>query len=166
METIQTINSMQGRRLAFTLLCLSKYWMLINPSADGWVNNDDVEIMRLANIKTSIKRQCLLYHSLRDMGLIRFSKKVDNTNVQVLFSCAGGDAAHISDFRNLGYQYMILIGDPKYTTCQSCGLAIRDKSVMQDGRSRSGRKQLLCEQCAARQHSTGIANHVYPTDIN
>lgn len=89
---IDIINSLSGKqikRLAFTLLCLSKYWDIVNPQCDHWVNNKDNEIMRMANINTSIKRQSQMYYELNSLGLIRFSKKIDNTNVRVEFITPG-----------------------------------------------------------------------------
>ena len=63
----------------------------------------------MANIKTSIKRQSLMFAELRNAGFIRFSKKIDNLNVQVLFMTPGETAIHIQDFRNLGYQYLKIL---------------------------------------------------------
>lgn len=142
---LKTINSLDGtqlRRLAFTLLCLAKYWDIVNPNGDHWVNSKDTEIMRMANINTSIKRQSLMYHTLNELGLIRFSKKVDNTNVRVCFIDNGNVELKISDFRNLGYQYLKYTGE-QYFECENCGLTVKtsDKSA--------GRKQKYCAGCAA-----------------
>lgn len=149
-SVIRAVSGTQTQRLAFTLLCLAKYWKLVNPKADGWVNNADAEIMKIANINTSVKRQCAMYHTLRDEGLIRFSRKIDNTNVQVLFACDDEELFGVSDFRNLGYQYMIFLGDPRYTRCRRCGAAVRDASILKDGTKKSGRKPESCSFCAQK----------------
>ena len=141
METINALDGRQIRRLAFTLLCLSKYWNIVNPYNDNWVNSNDSDIMRMANINTSIKRQSLLYHTLGDAGLIQFSKKVDNTNVRVLFQADGEPAMKISDFRNLGYQYLKYCGEP-YFECQNCGITVKIDNP------KSGRRQKYCKACA------------------
>ena len=107
MERINTITGKQARRLAFTLLCLAKYWDIVTGKSDGWVNSKDSDIMRMANINTSIKRQSLMYHNLNEAGMIQFSKRVDNTNVRVCFMEPGEIVLRITDFRNLGYQYMM-----------------------------------------------------------
>lgn len=150
-ERIKSLSGAQLQRLAFTLLCLAKYWMLANPNGDWWVNNDDREIMQLANINTSIKRQCLLYHDLRDQDMIGFSRKVDNTNVRVLFSRKGATALEIRDFRNLGNQYQLYLGDPKFIRCVNCGLVVRSKNMSPDGITMAGRKQKYCDQCAGKR---------------
>ena len=150
-ERIRGLSGAQLQRLAFTLLCLAKYWKLANPNSDWWVNNDDSEVMKLANINTSIKRQCLLYHDLKNQNMIQFSKKIDNTNVRVLFSQSGKAALEITDFRNLGNQYQLYLGDPKFIKCESCGLVIRSKNTSPDGIVMVGRKQKYCDQCAGKR---------------
>lgn len=156
MDVIDALDGRQTKRLAFTLLCLSKYWDAVSDSDNHWVNNKDSDIMRMANINTSIKRQSLLYHMLNEKGLIDFSKKVDNTNVRVLF----GDYADtsevvlkVTDFRNLGYQYMMHHGE-SYFVCDNCGITtkMRNPSV--------GRKQKYCPDCANQIKMQQIINSV------
>ena len=143
MEKIDSIKSKQARRLAFTLLCLSKYWMIVLPKSDYWVRDDGNDIMKLANISTSLKRQGLLYRTLKDAGLVQFSRKVDNTNVRVLFADNDEDTALvITDFRNLGYQYLKLKGEP-YFECQNCGITVKYTNP------KNNRGQRYCPACAA-----------------
>lgn len=142
MQIIDNLEGTQLKRLAFTLLCLSKYWDIINPNGDHWVNNKDSEIMRMANINTSIKRQSLLYHTLNEKGLIQFSKKIDNTNVRVCFADNTDDiAVKVCDFRNLGYQYLRYHGEP-YFECQNCGVTTKFNNPVK------GAKQKYCKECA------------------
>lgn len=143
MERIDALQGKQTRRLAFTLLCLAKYWNAVSKKTDGWVNSKDSEIMRMANINTSIKRQSLMFHSLNECGMIQFSRKVDNTNVRVCFIEDGETVLHISDFRNLGYQYLKYHGGD-YFTCENCGIV--DKVA----KSERGRPKKYCRECAAQ----------------
>ena len=99
---IEMLKGKQLRRLAFTILCTAKYWNAVSESNNNWVNSSDKEIMQMANINTSVKRQSAMFGELREAGFIRFSKKIDNLNVQVLFAEEGETAIHIQDFRNLG----------------------------------------------------------------
>ena len=85
LKHIEMLDGKQVRRLAFTLLCTAKYWDAVSPNNNHWVNTSDKDIMKMANINTSIKRQSLMFSNLRDMGFIRFSKKIDNLNVHVSF---------------------------------------------------------------------------------
>lgn len=142
MRRIDALDGKQIKRLAFTLLCLAKYWKIVIPDGDYWVNNKDTEIMALANINTSVKRQGLMYWTLREAGMVQFSKKVDNTNVKVCFVEDGEVVLHITDFRNLGYQYLMYHGEP-YFVCANCGITAKlDNPGV-------GRKQRYCKKCAA-----------------
>lgn len=137
----------QAKRLAFTLLCLAKYWNASLNSNSNWVNSEDTFIMRAANIKTSIKRQCLLYRNLRDEGLISFSKKIDCTNVCVNFVSEDDEVVlQISDFRNLGNRYLMASGEP-YFECAECGIVTKRSGAT------TGRKQKYCEECAMKVKS-------------
>lgn len=141
MNRIDSLKGKQVRRLAFVLLCLSKYWDKVNSRNDHWVNSKDNEIMAFANINTSTRRQCAMYTLLRDEGFIRFSKKVDNTNVRVCFAEEGETAMTITDLRNLGYQYLKYHGE-SYFECTNCGITVKIDNP------NSGRRQKYCKDCA------------------
>ena len=141
MDIIDGLEGRQIQRLAFVLLCLSKYWNNVNKTNNYWVNSKDNEIMSFANINTSTRRQCAMYAKLRELGLIQFSRKVDNTNVRVCFASDGDTAMTITDLRNLGYQYLKYHGEP-YFECANCGITTKIKEVVK------GRKQKYCKDCA------------------
>lgn len=155
LDKINEVVGVQSRRLAFTLLCLSKYYDIINKKDGHWVNCKDSDIMRMANINTSIKRQSQMYAGLRDAGLLQFSRRVDNTNVRVCFAEPGEVEMKISDFRNLGYQYLMHSGYTGYIQCKSCGLVVRKNTPPKSSGSKEskqrtvGRPQLYCPKCAA-----------------
>ena len=146
MDKIKTLSGVQLRRIAFVLLCVAKYMDIAFENNNQWVNIPDKDIMRMANINTSIKRQCMMYGELRDKGFIRFSKKINNLNVQVVFMEDGETAVEISDFRNLGYQYMSLVDDGYYK-CANCGITAKMK---ESGR---GRPPKYCPSCAVEVHT-------------
>lgn len=144
MEIIDTLKGKQVRRLAFVLLCLSKYWDEVIDKNNHWVNSKDNEIMSLANINTSIRRQCSMYATLRNAGLIQFAKRVDSTKVQVCFAKKGEPAIVIKDLRNLGYQYLKYHGEP-YFECANCGIVTRYKNPEN---KKSVWQQKYCKACA------------------
>lgn len=152
MFKISELKNVQERRLAFTLLCLAKYWHAVNPASNYWVNNEDSAIMRMANVNTSLRRQSQMFHNLNEAGLIQFSKKVDNTSVRVCFVDENDDigvAASVTDFEDLGHQYMLYCGDTNYFWCKQCGAAVRRTRVdTRDGTPKSGRPQSYCKRCA------------------
>jgi len=142
MKSIEKVGGRQARRLAFTLLCLAKFQNAVNKDSNFWVSIPDGEIARMANIKTSIRRQCAMYSQLRDAGLITFSKQIDNTNVRVDFAEDGGDVAvRVTDFRNLGYQYMMYLGEPYYV-CKHCGITVKKEHPSSDNHVK------YCKDCA------------------
>ena len=147
---LKKIDALQGRqikRLAFTLLCVAKYLDAASDSNNHWVNTPDKEIMQMANINTSIRRQSLMFAQLRDCGFIRFSKKVDNLNVQVIAVDENGETGlYIQDFRNLGYQYLRYCGEP-YFQCVNCGLTVKLQEPSK------GRRQKYCPSCAVELHT-------------
>lgn len=149
MQQIDSLKGKQMRRLAFTLLCLAKYWDAVNHQGSFWVNSKDSDIMRMANIKTSIKRQSEMYFKLKEERMIQFSKKVDNTNVRVCFVAPGNTAMVVTDFRNLGYQYLKYHGEP-YFECQNCGITIKMNS----------NSQKYCAQCYEEEHLRQRVNSI------
>ena len=159
MDKIDSLDGKQIRRLAFVLLCLSKYWNIVNSQNDNWVNSKDNEIMAFANINTSIRRQCAMYTTLRDTGLIQFSKKVDNTNVRVCFAEDGEVALTITDLRNLGYQYLKYHGEP-YFECSNCGITTK---ITNPENKNSSWKQKYCRDCAVeiktKQNVNSVMRH-------
>lgn len=146
LSKIELLKGKQIRRLAFTLLCIAKYWNAVSDANNHWVNSSDKEIMQMANINTSIKRQSMMFGELRDAGFIRFSKKIDNLNVQVLFIEDGEVAIHIQDLRNIGYQYLKYYGEP-YFDCANCGLTVKIQEPTR------GRRQKYCPSCAVELHT-------------
>ena len=123
------------------------------PNGDSWVNNKDNEIMAMANINTSIKRQGMMYRTLRECGMVQFSKKVDNTNVRVCFAEDGDVVMHVTDFRNLGYQYLKYHGEP-YFECENCGITSKINDPIK------GNKIKYCSNCAIEIHTQQMVNSV------
>lgn len=164
MDTIDAITCKQLRgkqlqRLAFTLLCLSKFYYAISEKMNYWVSAPDNDIMKMANINTSVKRQSILYNQLNELGLIRFSKKVDNLNVQVQFVQDGPVVMTVDDFRNLGYQYLMYHGEAYYK-CQNCGLTCKRNTTPIGNTAVRGGVKKYCDECAASIHMKQIVNSV------
>lgn len=159
LKRIDSIDSKLLRRLAFTMLCVSKYWNTVSDSNNSWLNTPDTEIFQMANILGQSKRHDLMYGALRELGYIRLSKKIDNLNVQVLFGDAPGEPTDggicIKDFRNLGYQYLKYCGED-FFECESCGITIRSigyspkRSIRGRGSKKAhGPRCKYCASCAA-----------------
>lgn len=138
MDSISKLSSVLLQRLMFTLVCLAKYGNAVNPNNNSWVNRDIKEILALANIKMTVRRQSLLFNDLWCEEYIGFSNIVDNINVNVkILDDTGEVAMRIDDFRNLGNQYMQYVGEG-YMTCKNCGLVVK----------RNAPNQKYCKDCA------------------
>lgn len=145
-EIIKSIKGIQLQRLAFTLLCVAKYNLIVNPKTNGWITTPDNEIMRMSNINTSHIRQNYMYNTLFSIGMIKLPRRVDSTSVQICFMRDGDTAMSVSDFTNLGYQYMMYCGDKNYYRCQNCGHVVKKKTAQEKG----GRPPKYCPECAAK----------------
>lgn len=138
MELIAKLPGVLLQRLMFTLMCLAKYGNAVNANNNSWVNRDIREILSLANIKVTVRRQSLLFNDLWREGYIGFSNIIDNINVNVkMLDNEGEVALLIEDFRNLGNQYMHYVGEG-YMACQHCGLVVK----------RNAPNQKYCKDCA------------------
>lgn len=154
LDKINSLEGIQLRRLAFTVLCVAKYWDRVNGDNGHWVNNSDRELMVMANISTSLRRQSHMLCELRDAGLIRSSKKIDVTNVQVLFcDDDGAPAVEIRDLRNIGYQYMKMYY-PGYYVCEHCGITSKQPE------GHRGRPRKYCVSCAQEVRTQQNVNAV------
>lgn len=147
MTFIDSVNSVQARRLAFTLLCIAKYYDAVKETNNHWVGTKDSLVMSMANIKTSMKRQCALFRYLHEIGFLEFAKRVDNTSTRICFLDGDKDddgvVFEVTDFRNLGYQYLMYKGEPFYR-CENCGLVTKI-----DAKKKSNRLK-FCKECAIK----------------
>ena len=145
LETIKQVNSDSYKRLLFTLLCLAKLSKLRNPQNDYWVNNDYKEIFRLARVTCKKDERYRMIGKLHKDGYIEIAKRIDNLSVRVLFvddktifDVSAGDL-FISDFRELGYEYLFATGG-NFIRCAECGVLTRG--------NKNGTKKYCCE-CAS-----------------
>lgn len=147
MTFIDSIDSAQARRLAFALLCIAKYYDTVKETNNHWVSIKDSLVMSMANIKTSMKRQCALFRQLNEIGFLEFAKKVDNISTRICFLDEDRDdnevVFEVTDFRNLGYQYLMYKGESFYR-CENCGLVTK-----KDIKKTSNRLK-FCKECALK----------------
>lgn len=153
METIDGIKGKQGKRLGLTLLCLAKYWDICRENNNHWLTNKNTDIMAMANISASIKKQGALYRQLEDDGLLHFPARVDSISMQVLYVQDGEPELSVKDFRNIGYQYLKYNGEPFYE-CEECGITSKLKNPG------IGRPPKYCPSCAAKIQTQQKVNYV------
>lgn len=138
LEHIATLDDIQERQLLFTMLCLAKFQNAVNPRCDGWINTPRQELYKLANIFGTTDRKAAIGSRLHDAQMVEWPRRADSENVRVMICDYEGEPAlHVSDFRNLGYQYRQYTGEP-YFACEECGLVVRRKS----------NRMKYCKDCA------------------
>lgn len=126
LNTISKINGKVLKRLAFTLLCLAKLGNMRNDKNNGWVNNPVKEVFSLARISCKSTDRYKYLNKLYQDGLLEFPKRLENLSCRVTFiNLDGENVLSISDFRELGYEYMNYLGE-NFTKCQECGRLIKN----------------------------------------
>ena len=111
---------------------------MISPNNGDWANCDDVSIARLANNQqTAIKRGETI-HELCALGLVGMAERDSNLNIKVNFISGDDVAMKVSDFRDLGYQYMKQKGY-KFSRCQVCGKLIKQE--------KNKKPKTYCSEC-------------------
>lgn len=131
LEEIKKITGVMARKVMFTLVCLAKYSNAVNPLNKNWVNFSTKDIFSLANVNVSNKRRALIINDLWNAGYVGYSHIIDNTNLNVkMLEADGTPALHIEDFRDLGNQYLMHMGE-NYMICQSCGAIVKRQSSAQ-----------------------------------
>lgn len=129
LTTIKSIKNKRLEKIAFVSLVLAKYYNLRNELNNNYVNVDYSVIFGLARVAATIMyEQPLLLNSLKEMGLIKRTNKIDNPNFRVLFIDDNSPVVlHITDLRELGYQYLKYKGE-KFIECAECGVLLRKKT--------------------------------------
>lgn len=130
LDEIYEINNLKYQKLLFTMLCYAKLYNLISENNNGWINADIKEIFRVARVSVKHRNDKFLYlNDLERTGLISFSSKNDNLNIRVNFVDMNGEEVFsISDFRELGYEYLNYIGNGKFIRCTECNRLVKKKS--------------------------------------
>ncbi len=123
---IKNINDLKLEKLAFALLVYAKIYNKINGNNTNWVNSELKYVFSDAKIYINIKNQMLMINKLVNLDLIRVSRKVDCTNIIVLFARNNGNIAFkIDNFQNIIYYYLKLFNPKRFKECKECGALIK-----------------------------------------
>lgn len=127
LDRISEVENLKYRKLLFTMLCYAKFYNMISENNNGWINTDIKEIYRIARVTVKYRNDKFLYlNDLAGMGLISFSDKNDNLNIQIHFVDTNGKSVlSIDDFRELGYEYSRYLKEGKYIRCCECGRLVK-----------------------------------------
>lgn len=140
LDRIAELKSKVLERLAFTILCIAKLHNLRNPNNNGWVNSEDKEVFRLARISDNMINRQIRIGKLYDARLLELPKRINNSSYRVTFiDDENPGVLFISDFRELGYEYMKYQGE-NFIRCCECGILTRG--------NKNGTKR-YCSNCVA-----------------
>lgn len=139
-DKIQSLGNKILCKLAFTLLCIAKINNQRKENNNNWVNVEIKDIFKMANISCSNELRARRLGVLLHSGYFEFAKRIDNLNLKVTFVDEDSQKKYlINDFRDLGYEYLYLIGE-NYIRCAECGKLIKNNKY--------GNKK-YCSSCAA-----------------
>ncbi len=120
-EKIQILQNKLLEKLAFTMLCIAKFHNIKNENNNGWVTTSGKELLDFANINCPQSRLNIHINKLYEAGLLDLPLRCDNTNCRINFIDNDGDEElFVSDFRNLGFEYLLYCGE-NYIRCAECG---------------------------------------------
>lgn len=144
MQKIQSLNNRLLEKLLFAMLCVAKYYNLKNAKNNGWVNLPDKDMLKLANINCSTTRINGYINSLYQKHLLDLPWRCDVLNYRVTFIDDNEEEIFVSDFRNLGYEYLLYCGE-NYIRCAECGILTQGTK---------NKKRKYCFQCKANHPIT------------
>lgn len=122
LDYIKDIENIRLERIMFTLLCFAKLYNLKNIKNNNWVNIRSGHIVSLARVTAAVRQQGSFYNKLKQLGLIDLSTYVGKFNMKVNFiDNEGTPVLMVSDFRELGYEYMSW-KNGGYFRCKQCGI--------------------------------------------
>ena len=101
LDIISEIKSIKYKKLLFVMLCFAKLYNMLSETNNGWVNTDIKDIYKIARVNVKHKNDNL---NLK----VNFIGEPDNTILK------------ITDFRELGYEYLNFIGEGRFEKCKSC----------------------------------------------
>lgn len=129
LTTIKSIKNKKLEKIAFASLVLAKYYNLKNEKNNDYVNVEYSVIFGLARVTATVMyEQPSLLHELKERNLVQRSNRIDNPNFRVLFIDDDSPVVlHITDLRELGYQYLKYKGE-KFIECAECGVLLRKKN--------------------------------------
>lgn len=155
---IKKINNLRLEKLAFTLLVYAKLYNLINENESNWVNCPLKDIFADTKIVAKKIVQDIMIHSLKNLEMVKTSKKIDCTNINVLYLSNFGDIAfEMTDLRDFVLYYEKYFNPDKFGSCCNCDKIIRLKN----------NKTKFCKSCAKeiKKEQDRIADKKYKQKI-
>lgn len=153
MELIGSLHNRTLERLAFTLLCLAKFNNLKNAQNDNWVNYDWKTIFNLAHISGGDMERAKKLSALAEAGFTERSHLWGNNSSRVVYvTDEGEEVLFVSDFRELGYEY-VNYRSGGFIRCGECDRLFKPSYYNQlycsecQGYTKQAKRLVICEDC-------------------
>lgn len=158
-EYIRKLNNIKYEKVLFVILCYAKFHNLNSDNNNNWCNCKISEIFKQSrvNVKRSEEKMFILHDILYNdikykypdengeikySPLVSMSSKNTNLNIKVNFIDDVDECVmSITDFRELGYQYLNYIGEGDFVKCKECGIFVRKTS-------KKDHSTKYCKDCA------------------
>jgi len=125
MKTIESIKNTQLEQIYFSLMCIAKLGNQRKENNNGWVNLDLKSVFELARVNAKRRERNFKINDLYVKNLIDFPKNITNTSIKVIsINENSNEELFISDFRELGYEYLKYKGQ-NFVRCENCGILTR-----------------------------------------
>lgn len=109
-------------------------------NGNGWINLEQKEIFKLANVSTTISNQVDMLHKFYKLGLIQLSRKINNTSIMVELADESEEVVfEVTNLDKLGNQYLGKFKEG-YKQCENskCGKVFKKR----------GNKSMYCTKCS------------------
>ena len=148
LEAVAQLQKESLQKLAFTLLCIAKFYNAINPNNQNWCNTSDKDLFRIANVGSlDSRRQQKLISELHELGMVGYSNVIDNINLRVMFIDQYEEVGMvITNYEDLGLQYLEYIGDKTVVRCKDCGKLVKKRSKRLD----------YCHECSQEHRKESL----------
>lgn len=128
LDFFKQVEDVDKQKLLFTILCYLRFIQTKYHNDNLWCNFENRLYFKSANLKLNLKDQNLMIKNLAGLGYIRLSYQIDKLTFYASFVEGlehKGQVAVITDFENLGMQYLQLIGED-IIRCVYCGRYIKN----------------------------------------
>ena len=164
-KTIESIKNIQLEQIYFSLMCIAKLCDQRKENNNGWVNLDFKSVFELARVNAKRRERNFKINDLYVKKLIDFPKNITNTSIKVIgINENSHEELFISDFRELGYEYLKYKGQ-NFVRCANCGILTRGnkKSTKKycnacAGYSKKETKLIVCVDCGKKIIVDSMAN--------
>jgi hypothetical protein len=170
LEYIKRLNNIDCEKLVFAMLCYAKAHNITNEKNNNWVNCSIAELFKTARINVKYKNDKMFMlnrikntllidvekenNEIVKESLISFSQKNNNKNIKLNFIDDSKDyVLFISDFRELGYEYLLYLGE-NYSRCETCRILYKQNKTKTNkycmkhrGYQVIGTKTISCIEC-------------------